>query len=336
MHGAAASGLVTDVYVTGTAEESSAGSALPAPVAASAFIIAKDLSLGLLKAGRAGFDLLDAVLLVAIVQSNVGLIAAQPALQRRYAALDSVPPDDLRRPVSISAIAAMLGLPFETVRRRVARLRARGACEMTGEGVMVPAAFLSSETHVAALREIAALVRDVYRRLNAVGFFGFVVLPVAEAPCEAAEPVRLIARAAADYFLRSLMLMNAHLRDVTDAFVLMQLLRENTQHLPDDRTRWGRLPSSLVPDGEKKPATVALIARRLSLSHESVRRRLNRLAPAGLCLRVQGGFIVPVAALEQGPLHDLFRQNRIDMARMYRVLSAAGVVEAWRDAAPVG
>lgn len=315
---------IVDVLEKG--EES--GAALPPRVAASAFIIAKDLTLGLLSVGRADFDLLDTVLLVAIVQTNVGPILAQPALQRRFARLDAIPPDSMRRPVSVSALAAMLGLPFETVRRRVRRLHARGVCNVMPDGVMVPSRFLGSELHAAALRRTAALVRDVFERLKQVGFFSVVTLspPAAEAE---PDPLRVIARAAGDYFLRSLVLMNKHLRDATDAFILMQLLRENTNHLPDDRTRWAALPSSLVPDSEKRPATVALVAARLKLSHESVRRRMNRLAEAGLCVRSRRGFIVPAEVLERGPLHDLFRQNRIDMARMFRTLAAAGVVQAW-------
>jgi hypothetical protein len=55
-------------------------------------------------------------------------------------------PDDLRRPVSISALARSLGLPVETTRRHVVKLAANGyALRTEGGGVIITSAILQRE-----------------------------------------------------------------------------------------------------------------------------------------------------------------------------------------------
>ncbi len=77
----------------------------------------------------AGGDVLHGIILIAIIQANT----AGP----RQSAGDHDPaaggPDDsLRTPVSAYAIAKQLGLPYETVRRHVARLIDEGRCARVG------------------------------------------------------------------------------------------------------------------------------------------------------------------------------------------------------------
>ena len=63
-------------------------------------------------------------------------------------------PDDLRRPVSVSALARSLGLPVETTRRHVVKLAANGYALRTGSGgVIITSAILAREE----IREIASL-----------------------------------------------------------------------------------------------------------------------------------------------------------------------------------
>src|SRR5665213_1096449 len=93
---------------------------------------------------RGGEHLLDALLTSAISQANVAPITRQADLQVTYAAPEAPPPDDMRRPVSINALATSLGLPFETVRRRVRGLLDRGTCESVGGGVIVPTRVVTS------------------------------------------------------------------------------------------------------------------------------------------------------------------------------------------------
>ena len=63
-------------------------------------------------------------------------------------------PDDLRRPVSVSALARSLGLPVETTRRHVVKLAANGyALRTENGGVIITSAILQR----AEIRAIASL-----------------------------------------------------------------------------------------------------------------------------------------------------------------------------------
>ncbi|MET0273034.1 MAG: hypothetical protein ABW360_08595, partial [Phenylobacterium sp.] len=64
----------------------------------------------------------DALLVLAINQANIAPLTRQPDTRRRYGSLEAAAPDEARRPVSVNAVAGSLGLPFETVRRRVRHL----------------------------------------------------------------------------------------------------------------------------------------------------------------------------------------------------------------------
>ncbi|WP_312163972.1 hypothetical protein [Phenylobacterium sp.] len=85
-----------------------------------------------------GGDALTAFVLVALVDANIGHVDADPILSRRYAAFDQVPPDGFKRPTSTRALAARLGLPYETTRRRVERLVGAGLCVRTPAGIHAP------------------------------------------------------------------------------------------------------------------------------------------------------------------------------------------------------
>jgi hypothetical protein len=53
-------------------------------------------------------DFVDILLILAVTQANVEALMRDPGLQRAYADFDNAPPDDLRRPISINALAYSL------------------------------------------------------------------------------------------------------------------------------------------------------------------------------------------------------------------------------------
>jgi hypothetical protein len=101
---------------------------------------------------EAGGDLVKALVLRAVVAANISHIDQQAEASARYAALDRVPPDAMRRPVSVLALAGSLGLPYETTRRRVAGLIREGRCVRVKGGIVAP-----SETLCRPAAEQAAL-----------------------------------------------------------------------------------------------------------------------------------------------------------------------------------
>jgi len=90
-------------------------------------------------------DLMAGLIFSAIVQANVSPISKDPRLGKTYGQMDAIPPDELRSPVSVNALAESLGIPYETTRRHVNKLIKDGFCVKVGaRGVIVPAEVIAS------------------------------------------------------------------------------------------------------------------------------------------------------------------------------------------------
>lgn len=83
---------------------------------------------------------MDRILIfTAIIAANAEAITYNKALAWQYASASSPPPDEARRPITISAVARATGFPLETTRRSINDLISSGLCERVGrEGVIVP------------------------------------------------------------------------------------------------------------------------------------------------------------------------------------------------------
>jgi len=88
-------------------------------------------------------DILCTLVFVAIVSGNLAHVVHDKAVTWQYGSIDRPPPDDMRKAVSVRAIADMLGLSVETTRRCVCQLIENGECiRVAGQGVIVPAGVL--------------------------------------------------------------------------------------------------------------------------------------------------------------------------------------------------
>jgi hypothetical protein len=112
-------------------------------------------------------DILLAVVTMEIVAANTAHLNAGP--EPRYTALDDVPPDEERRPVSALAIAGALGMPRETTRRHVKKLEAAGICKRVDGGFIVPASVLGGEAYGKAISANVVNLRMLVERLRDVG-----------------------------------------------------------------------------------------------------------------------------------------------------------------------
>jgi hypothetical protein len=131
--------------------------------------VARATSDYLLRALRQLTDLHQGELITAIVCQAI--IAANTAHLNHpgCAALAKLPPDEMRRPISILSLAGSLGLPFETTRRHVARLTDAGVCRRVRGGVIVPAAVLDNPAAAAAAETNLANVQRLVRGLRRAG-----------------------------------------------------------------------------------------------------------------------------------------------------------------------
>jgi DNA-binding Lrp family transcriptional regulator len=86
--------------------------------------------------------------------------------------------------------------------------------------------------------------------------------------------------------------------------------------------------------GGGQVATPSALARRLQMSTETVRRRLMRLAEAGVIRRTGEGYIADDAALDQPVWAAFLQGNVLDAHRLFAGLAERGVIEAWTRLAP--
>ncbi|HZZ70547.1 MAG TPA: hypothetical protein VFE18_20450 [Phenylobacterium sp.] len=111
-------------------------------------------------------ELLTGLVNLALVQANVGHL--DPA-GSAFDSLDSIPPDEVRRPVSVLSISASLGLPYETTRRHVAKMVATGQCLRVKGGVVAPTAAVADPRRSEMLGQNLVNLKRLYRNLRNAG-----------------------------------------------------------------------------------------------------------------------------------------------------------------------
>jgi DNA-binding Lrp family transcriptional regulator len=253
---------------------------------------------------RDGGDLLEPLVFAAIVQANQAPLRHDPAVARRYGDSGEALPDELRRPISINAVAHSLRLPFETVRRKVKRLAEIGQCVVTPAGAYVPQAVIVGERHATIQAARLARVGRLHEDLRAVGFLGPGQMLPRPPP---AVLMRTVNRALSEYMLRSCDRMVELVKGVPGGFVLLGLGSANAGH-------W------LTPAGAGTPATpcsTRALAARLGLPPETARRRLMALADAGFAVREEPGWLAAAPASEQERLARLAADNEADLKRLF-------------------
>jgi len=103
------------------------------------------------------------------MEINAATITHDPTLAWRYAGIDTPPPDDLRTPTSISAVAARACLPHETARRRVERLIQLGRCVKVARGYMLTVEFLQAPEMLQAGFMCTQRTAQLIQQLRAAG-----------------------------------------------------------------------------------------------------------------------------------------------------------------------
>jgi len=116
-----------------------------------------------------GGDLLTAIIGQAIIAANTAHLVDGRSKEPRYAGTAEPPPDELRRPVSVLALAESLGLPFETTRRHVNKLIAAGACKRVKGGVIVLASAIEGPRNTEATEQNLDYVLSFGRALRRIG-----------------------------------------------------------------------------------------------------------------------------------------------------------------------
>jgi DNA-binding IclR family transcriptional regulator len=304
------------------------------PVLATSMWASTRFALDTLHVSAAGRPLVDLVMIIAVAQTNVQLITARPEQQLTYATLEQLPPEHLRRPMSISALAAMLGLPFETVRRRVQRLVANGNCELTTDGLRIPMQVFTTEQHMRTMAAAYDLTRELYLRLRDCSCLETLQLPDGDRAAHA-PPIRAVARLAYDHLLRLIEGAVSLAGDLRTTLLLLTIWRENVEHCHAAPA----LEDVFLADADRRPVSAVKLANRLGLSESTTYRRLRTAEQKGWCRISQRGVIVRSAFLSSNEFVQAMQLNHASLGRLFGSLSRLGVFEHWDDverAAPRG
>ncbi len=116
-----------------------------------------------------GGDLVRGLILATTLEANVRHLQPPSEEGHTLASRDAVPPDTARKPISVSAVARALSLPYETTRRHINKLLKEGACvRVQDQGVIVPAAYVSDQKEITEMQYVG--LRKMLGTLYAAGF----------------------------------------------------------------------------------------------------------------------------------------------------------------------
>lgn len=275
-------------------------------------LAASDLLFDLALLARRDLDAINNLIHLGVSQANVRQIVDNPESQLRFAYVDTNPPDEVRRPISVAALSRVLSLPLETVRRRAIRLCEAGLLTATPDGLVAPAVAFDADDHLALLVGVDQAARRTFETLQSRGFFAASDLPSPHRP-PAAPPLRAVGRLAGEFYLRMLAPLHAWAGDPMDAVIVLSLLRRS-----HDEASGGA--------GSLRLSGPVRIARELRFSAETVRRRLQRMVDKGLCGRDDDGFYMPLDVI-YGPIRSqLAEPSKLNLRRFFRRFAEVGAI----------
>ena len=230
-------------------------------------------------------DLVTTLTFLTIARANLRQFTQDPDRAMRYAALDAVPPDSERVPVTVYATAKELGIPYETVRRHAAKLRKQHLCEAVPGGLIIPNRAFFTPAMLEAVAAHWALIQDL---VNSGGGYA---APVSDPP--PGDVSRQVVRLGIHYFLDVLALIGRTLEiDALGALVMRAVSFVNVEQHAYDPSAYPDVPVG-PGDSEREPVSVYAVAKTLSLPYETTRRHVRRLMERGLLEKSGAGVIVP-------------------------------------------
>lgn len=263
-----------------------------------------------------GGDLIKGLVAGAISQANLGHLARDVEQTRRWGAPDSIAPLDLRRPISAYAVAAALGVPRETVRRKVKELTASGFL------LELPAGFVVNAEHVSTpevLATLAILTEATYQ------FCLDLVDAGHPGPVSAQPPVlhRAVMRMTTAYALRFFEeLRIAADGDILGGVTFLALNAANVRHMDLKAA----LPDGVrfIPISDRRPATALSLAAELGQPRETVRRQLSKIVSMGYARRAAGGVLADPARLPTPIVDRVLSRNDANLRLLLTGLTGLG------------
>lgn len=242
-------------------------------------------------------DLVTGMIFLAIVRANVRHLLEEPGLALGYFEPGDMPSEAFRRPVSVYAIARELRLPYETARRHVRKLLAKGLCERGGDGGVVFPPEVNDRPEVR--QAVATNFHATVRYVQALADAGLVATcgPAADATVRDVYMPREVARLTSDYFLSTVELLTTNLNlELVEGLMFLAITRANTLHVTLDPALAATYSGvdEIPPDALRRSISVYALARDLRLPYETARRHGGKLLDMGICERASDrGLVVP-------------------------------------------
>lgn len=235
-------------------------------------------------------DMLKGLVFLGVSHLNIRHMDEEGETWREWSQVDAPPPDSLRRPTSAGAVAALLGLPKETVRRKIRELVSERNLHLAPGGVITPRRVFLRADNIKTLARIEADLRWLVERLKAVA-------PEMIGDYEIAQNiahVRRVGRINTAFAFRAI----HGLRDLFEGDLLSGLVFSTI----NAANVWspGAPDSTEAPlaDDQRRPISALALARGMGIPAETVRRHARRLEDRGFCVTVKGGLIAPAAVLQ--------------------------------------
>lgn len=152
-------------------------------------------------------------------------------------------------------------------------------------------------------------------------------VPAAEPPTEDADIARIVTRFSSEYVLRALQLLIEQHGDIRTGLVAQAIDTANTAHL-DVRTPEGRRaagPNGVIPDEMRRPIELASLAGSTGLPIENTCEIVQRLIDQRACVHVEGGVMMPSAAVESPKTSAAVLANLGYARRLARDLESVGL-----------
>lgn len=241
-------------------------------------------------------DLKSALVFQGVNLANTEYLLADAAAAKAHGR--DGPPDHLRRPIRVHALAQSLGLSPETARRVILRLEAEGLCERRDAGVAIaPATLARPQIRAAEDLTLSTFVREL-KVLEGLGWRpGPIVAPGGELTVEALAPWRhLVLLNIQDYAYRSVLeIIPLFDSDYAKGLIFVAILAENIREVTYNRElSWDYATANAPPPDELRAAvSVRSVGSKLGFAPETARRYVNSLLSEGLCVRTQDGVVIP-------------------------------------------
>lgn len=245
-------------------------------------------------------DLKSALVFQGVNLANTEYLLTDAAAARAHGR--DGPPDHLRRPIRVHALAQSLGLSPETARRVILRLEAEGLCERRDAGVAIaPAALARAQIRAAEDLTLSCFIRE----LKVLDDLGWRPAPIAapggELTVEALTPWRhLVLLNIQDYVYRSaLEMIPLFDHDYAKGLIFMGILCDNIRGITYDRKlSWDYATAGAPPpDDLREAVSIRSVGVKLGFAPETTRRYVNSLLREGLCMRTDDGVVIPAEVL---------------------------------------